>query len=82
MTSRSTSFRFLRAASRSAAAATRSTSRSAPEAASWSMAIASEEKTSFSPPARDRRARRYSAVSSGVSGSIRGRVWMREQSER
>src|SRR5215467_14183636 len=66
-TSRSTSLRFLRAVSRRAAVARRSRSRIAPTVASWSSTMASEAKTSRVQPARSRRRRRYSAVSSGVS---------------
>lgn len=51
-TSRSTSFRFFRAASRSAEVARRSMSRRAPLAASCSMATASVENSSCSQPAR------------------------------
>ena len=50
MVSRSTSLRFFLAASRSAAVARRSMSRSAPRVASWSMATASEAKSSRSHP--------------------------------
>src|ERR1044071_8749972 len=54
-TSRSTSLRFLRAVSRSAAVARRSRSRMAPTVASWSSTVASEAKTSRVQPARSRR---------------------------
>src|ERR1700742_2552637 len=81
-TSRSTSLRFLRAVSRSAAVARRSRSRMAPRVASCSNTMASEAKTSRVQPARSRRIRRYSVVSSGVSALTSRRWWMREYSER
>lgn len=73
-TSRSTSLRFLRAVSRSAAPASRSRSRIAPAVASWSSTMASEANTSRSTPTRVMRMRRYSAVSSGVS-AVTSRRW-------
>ncbi len=64
ITSRSTSFFFRRAASRSAAVAMRSISRRLEPAASCSSVSASAVKTSRSAPARPIRSRTYSPVSS------------------